>query len=41
MAHYKGFEGIKYTDQPKIGLVLVMLRLLVFTEMKLPTEVNF
>ena len=32
---------VKYTDQPKIGLVLVMLRLLVFTEMKLPTEVNF
>ena len=28
---------IKYTDQPKIGLVLIMLRLLVFTEMKLPT----
>ena len=32
---------VKYTDQPKIGLVLVMLQLLVFTEMKLPTEVNF
>ena len=32
---------VKYTDQPKIGLVLVMLRLLVFPEMKLPTEVNF
>ena len=32
---------VKYTDQPKIGLVLVQLRLLVFTEMKLPTEINF
>ena len=32
---------VKYTDQPKIGLVLVMLLLLVLTEMKLPTEVNF
>ena len=31
---------VKYTDQPKIGLVLVLDRLLVFTEMKLPTEVN-
>ena len=32
---------VKYTNQPKIGLVLVLVRLLVFTEMKLPTEVNF
>ena len=32
---------VKYNDQPKIGLVLVLVRLLVFTEMKLPTEVNF
>ena len=32
---------VKYTDQPKIGLVLVLVRLLVFTEMKLSTEVNF
>ena len=32
---------VKYTDQPKIRLVLVMLRLLVFTEMKLHTEINF
>ena len=32
---------VKYTDQPKIGLVLVLVRLLVFTEMKLATEVNF
>ena len=32
---------VKYTDQPKIGLFLVLVRLLVFTEMKLPTEVNF
>ena len=31
---------VKYADQPKIGLVLGLLRLLVF-EMKLPTEVNF
>ena len=31
---------VKYTDQPKIGPVLVLVRLLVFTEMKLPTEVN-
>ena len=32
---------VKYTDQPKIGLVLVLLRRLVFTALKLPTEVNF
>ena len=32
---------VKYTDQLKIGLVLVLVRLLVFTEIKLPTEVNF
>ena len=32
---------VKYTDQPKIGLVLVPVRHLVFTEMKLPTEINF
>ena len=32
---------VKYTDHPKIGLVLVMLQVLVFTEMKLPTEVDF
>ena len=32
---------VKYTDQPKIGLVLVLLRLLVFSEMKITTEVNF
>ena len=32
---------VKYTDQPKIGPVLVLVRLLVFTEMKLPTEGNF
>ena len=31
---------VKYTDQPKIRLVLVLVRHLVFTEMKLPTEVN-
>ena len=31
----------KYTDQPKIGLFLVLVQLLVFTEMRLPTEVNF
>ena len=37
MAHYKGFDA----DQPKNGLVLALVRLLVFTEMKLPTEVNF
>ena len=30
----------KYTDQSKIGLVLVLVRRLVFAEMKLPTEVN-
>ena len=29
---------VKYTDQPKIELVLLLVRLLVFTEMKLPTE---
>ena len=40
MAHYKGFDG-KIHRSAEIGLVLVMLRLLVFTEMKLPTEVNF
>ena len=32
---------VKYTDQPKIEPILVLLKLLVFTEMKLPTEVNF
>ena len=32
---------VKYTDQPKIGLALVLLRLLAFNEMKLPTEYNF
>ena len=32
---------VKYTDQPKIGLVFVLVLLLVFTDMKLPTEVNF
>ena len=32
---------VKHTDQPKIGLFLVLVRLLVFTEMKLPTEVHF
>ena len=32
---------VKYTDQPKIGLFLVLVRLLVFTGMKRPTEVNF
>ena len=32
---------VKYTDQPNIGLVLVLVQLSVFTEMKLPTEVNF
>ena len=32
---------VKYTDQPKIGPVLVLVRLLVFTEIKHLTEVNF
>ena len=32
---------VKYTNQPKIGLALALLRLLAFTEMKLPTEYNF
>ena len=32
---------VKYTYQPKIGLFLVLAPLLVFTEMNLPTKVNF
>ena len=32
---------VKYIDQPKIPPVLVLVRLLVFIELKLPTEVNF
>ena len=32
---------VKYTDQPKIRLVLVLVRILVFIEMKRPIEVNF
>ena len=32
---------VKYTDQPKIRPVLVLVRTLVFIELKLPTEVNF
>ena len=32
---------VKYTDHPKIGLVLVLVQFLVFTEMKIPTQVNF
>ena len=29
---------VKYTDQPKIRPVLVLVRILVFIELKLPTE---
>ena len=32
---------VKYTNQPKTPPVLVMAQILVFIELKLPTEVNF
>ena len=32
---------VKYIDQPKIPPVLVLIRILVFIKLKLPTEVNF
>ena len=32
---------VKYTDQPKIGLVLVLVRVLVFTEMKFLQKLIF
>ena len=36
----RGFM-VKYTDQPKIPPVLVLILILVSIELKLPTEVNF
>ena len=32
---------VKYTNQPKIRPVLVLVRSLVFIALKIPTEVNF
>ena len=32
---------VKYADQPKILPVSVLIRILVFIELKLPSEVNF